>query len=160
MTPVITIRTATRADIAAVDDLLQRSYTRLLAPDYPPSVRVMAVPRLIRARPELLASGRYFVATDGAAVIGAGGWSGAAPGVAEVRHVATDPAHLRRGVARAILLHVLGEVAAAGAVRLDCLATRTGVPFYLALGFTELGPVEMTLGPGIGFPVVRMMRAV
>jgi hypothetical protein len=40
----------------------------------------------------------------------------------------------------------------------DCLATRTAVPFYRALGFAELGPAEVTLAPGIVFPAVRMAR--
>ena len=60
----------------AVERLLLRSYPRLLAADYPPSVMVTAVPLLARAQPGLLASGRYFVA-EGAngRVLAAGGWS-------------------------------------------------------------------------------------
>ena len=54
----LTLRHATPSDLAAVDALLARSYPRLLAADYPPSVLVTAVPIIARARPELLASGR------------------------------------------------------------------------------------------------------
>jgi hypothetical protein len=40
---------------------------------------------------------------------------------------------------------------------LDCLSTRTAVPFYLALGFQSMHPQDLALGPGISFPVMRML---
>lgn len=110
----LTVRLARPSDLAAVDGLLARSYPPLLAADYPPSVMVTALPIIARARPELLASGRYFLAFGAQGdLLGAGGWSVAAPGrsdwpeveatgrqIAHVRHLATDPAAVRRGVAR------------------------------------------------------------
>ena len=54
----LTLRHATRSDLAAVDARLARGYPRLLAADYAASVLVTAVPIIARARPELLASGR------------------------------------------------------------------------------------------------------
>jgi hypothetical protein len=47
----------------------------------------------------------------------------------------------------------------AGCTALDCLSTRTAVPFYATLGFQTLGPVTITLRPGIEFPAIRMARA-
>jgi len=159
MTDALTLRHATLADLALVDDLLARSYPRILSRDYPPSVMVMAVPLLTRARPELLASGRYHLAvTDAGRVIGAGGWSGRGGGPAQIRHVATDPLHLRRGIGSALMARILAEAAAAGFVTMDCLSTRTAVPFYESLGFQVLGRVEIGLAPGIVFPAVRMLR--
>jgi hypothetical protein len=32
------------------------------------------------------------------------------------------------------------------------------VPFYGALGFRVVGPVTVTLAPGVLFPAVRMVR--
>ena len=46
----------------------------------------------------------------------------------------------------------------AGITRLECLSTRMAVPFYAALGFRVLGPVEVPLRPGIVFPAVAMIR--
>lgn len=159
----LTLRLATPGDLAAVDALLARSYPRLLAADYPPSTLVLAIPRIARARPELLASGSYFLAEDAAGrIVGAGGWTASAPvgatpaGTGHVRHVATDPDALRQGVGRALMLLVFHEARAAGISRLECLSTRTAVPFYAALGFRTLGPVEVPLAPGILFPAVRM----
>ena len=166
----LTLRHATPADLSAVDVLLARSYPRLLAADYPPSVMVLAVPMITRARPELLASGRYWLAEDPAGhLLGAGGWSARVPAsggegwpdrhgrvLAQVRHVATDPDALRRGVGRAVMARVMAEARAAGFAGMECLATRTAVPFYAAVGFRAVGPVEVNLAPGIDFPVVKM----
>jgi GNAT superfamily N-acetyltransferase len=164
MTRTITIRAANAGDLAAVDRLLSRSYPRLLAPDYPASVLVLAVPRIARARPELLASGTYFLAEDvEGRLLAAGGWTRGAPtgdsprDTGHVRHVATDPDALRQGVGRALMTRVMLDARGAGMLWLDCLSTRTAVPFYSALGFRTLAPIEVQLAPGITFPAVRMM---
>jgi len=162
MAETLVIRATGPEDLATVDALLARSYPRLLKADYPPSVMVMAVPLISRARPELVCSGTYFVAeTFGGQVVGAGGWSrrrGPARR-AEIRHVAVDPDHLRQGVARALFQHIFATAQAAGMRGYDCLSTRTAVPFYRAMGFAEVGPAQIPLGPGILFPAVRMVRA-
>ncbi|MFM2354758.1 MAG: hypothetical protein RLZZ528_494 [Pseudomonadota bacterium] len=161
------LRIATPVDLAAVDDLLARSYPRLLAADYPPSVLVTALPLISRARPELLASGSYYVAeTAEGTILGAGGWTPGAPadgrvegGVGHVRHLVTDYRALRQGIARAIMTVSIRAARKAGCTALDCLSTRTAVPFYATLGFQTLGPVTITLRPGIEFPAIRMARA-
>lgn len=165
MTPTISLRKASLNDLAAVDRLLARSYPRLLAADYPPSVMVLAVPVIARARPELLASGRYLVALDAAGtVVAAGGWSMGRPDggttlgdLGHVRHVATDPVVVRQGIGRRLMHEVMADAARAGVRRMDCLSTRTAVPFYAALGFRVLGETEVPLRPGISFPAVRML---
>lgn len=170
MDQLLTIHTARPADLGDVETLLGRSYPRLLAADYPPSIMVLAVPIITRARPELLASGRYYLVRDPAGrLLGAGGWSHAAPGPSDqaavegegltghVRHLATDPDALRRGIGRALMRHVMDEARAAGMAWLECLSTRTAVRFYAAMGFAPVGPVEVPLRPGITFPAVRML---
>lgn len=153
------LRAATRADIAAVDALLARSYPRLLKADYPPSVMVTAVPLIARARPGLVASGRYYLVEDAAGrLLGAGGWSLRGPALAEVRHLATDPDALRQGIARRIVEASLDAARAAGAGQMACLATRTAVPFYAAMGFRTLGTLDIGLAAGIVFPAVQMLR--
>lgn len=166
MQQTVTLRRAVPGDLSAVDRLLSRSYPRLLAADYPPSTMVLAVPIIARARPELLASGRYFLAVDAAGhVVAAGGWSLGKPGdgseglaeTGHVRHVATDPAVARRGIGGTLMRAVMQDAATNGVRWLDCLSTRTAVPFYAALGFRTLYPTEVPLGPGIVFPAVRML---
>lgn len=164
MAQTITLRTALPSDLAALDRLLGRSYPRLLAPDYPPSTLVLAVPRFARAQPELLQSGRYFVAEDAQGrILAAGGWSWRSPSGHEVersghvRHVATDPDVVRQGLGRMIMTRVMLEARDAGVRWLDCLSTRTAVSFYQALGFRIMHPKDLALGPGIDFPVLRML---
>lgn len=165
MAQTITLRRAAPSDLAGVDRLLMRSYPRLLAADYPPSTLVLAVPRFARAQPELLASGRYFVAEDAQGrILAAGGWSRQSPSrgaVAEttghVRHVATDPDAVRQGLGRMVMERVMQEAREAEVRWLDCLSTRTAVPFYRSLKFRAMNAQELVLGPGITFPVMRMV---
>jgi len=156
----ITLRATTRADTAAVDALLAKSYPRLLKADYPPSVMVTAVPIISRARPELMTSGTFYGAWLEDQLVGVGGWTpNPRRGQAEVRHVATDPDVLRRGVGRAILGRVIDETRGLGLRELRCMATRTAVPFYAAMGFEKVSDIDVTLTGGISFPAVQMWRS-
>ncbi len=163
MDTVITVRRAERSDLGAIDDVLARSYPRLLKNDYPPSVLVTALPLISRAKPELIASGTYFVAEADGAVVGAGGWTpGAPPGqrslkrVGNIRHVVTDHRHVRRGIGRTLMSEIIHSAKSAGMLRLDCLSTRTAVPFYKTCGFEVVQEVLVPLQSGIDFPSVAM----
>jgi GNAT superfamily N-acetyltransferase len=165
MTEVVTFRPARPPDLSGVDALLARSYPKLLAVDYPPSVLVTALPLISRARPELMHCGTYWVAVEaGGAIVAAGGWTMGAPdgagvvaSVGHVRHVVTDVDHVRRGIGRDLMGRAMAQARSASIVRLDCLSTRTAVPFYAALGFQVLGDVDVALRPGIVFPAVKMV---
>lgn len=167
MADTITIRPTTAHDLPTVDALLAASYTTLLKRDYAPSVLVTALPLISRANPALLRSGSYFMAADDAGMaLAAGGWTRAAPQggvgipqIGHVRHVATHPAHLRRGLAQAIMTRVLADALAAGVERMICQSTQTAVPFYRAIGFRVRGEIVIALRPGIAFPAVEMERA-
>ena len=157
----ISVRAAVPADTSAVDALLARTYPALLKADYPPSILVTVLPIISRARPELMACGTYYLAEDETgAVVGAGGWTPRAGPVAqaEIRHVVTDQRHLRRGIARMVFDRIFEMAGAAGMQGYHCLSTRTAVPFYRALGFREMGGMDVTLRPGISFPAVEMLR--
>ena len=84
----------------------------------------------------------------------------AGAGIGHVRHVAVDPDRLRAGVGRALLGEVFVDALRHGIRWLDCLSTRTAVPFYQSLGFRVLHEVEIGLAPGIVFPAIRMMRQI
>jgi len=162
-TKTLLMRSATDADISAIDQLLSRSYQKLLQQSYPPSLQVMAVPLISRANPTLVKSGTYFVtASPEGDLLGVGGWTRSVkgPGIADVRHLATDPDHTREGVARRTMNGIIDDARAAGAQRMECLATRNAVPFYVAMGFAVERQVTIGLRPGIDFPVTRMSRRV
>lgn len=163
---ILTIEVAQSRDLAEVDVLLARSYPVLLKPDYPPSVLVTALPLISKANPRLLVSGTYYVARLDGVLVGAGGWTMAAPGgarargrVGHIRHLVTDHRQTRRGVGRALMARTFEEAAAAGVKRLEAQSTRTAVPFYAAMGFEALGEIAVPLRPGITFPAVAMARA-
>jgi GNAT superfamily N-acetyltransferase len=167
MEQTLTLRRAALSDLGAVDALLSRSYPRLLAQCYRPSTLVTALPLISRARPELIGSGRYFLALEDERVVGAGGWSAAGPtdpgtvrGVAHVRHVVTDDRLVRRGIGRAIMRRVVADARADGFEWLECLSTRLAVPFYEALGFATIQPIDVPLRPGISFPAIRMLARI
>ncbi|WP_299553472.1 GNAT family N-acetyltransferase [uncultured Tateyamaria sp.] len=154
------VRPSTSQDMAAVDALLARTYPKLLKADYPPSVLVTALPIISRARPELLACGTYYVAEEDGRILGAGGWTPDRKNssLGHIRHVVTDDRALRRGVGRRLMNHSFDMSRATGVIRMECWATRTAVPFYKAVGFDEVGPIDVQLTGGISFPSVRMMQ--
>lgn len=158
MTQHFQVRLARPDDLSAVDALLARSFPRLLRADYPPSIMVTLVPKLSRARPELLASGQYFVAEDTRGrILGAGGFSLSGL-VANIRQVATDPDATRQGIGRRLMQAVFEAADPLGVTRYDCMSTLTAVPFYASVGFVALGPVDVPLAPGLAFQVIRMQR--
>ncbi len=155
------IRPSTMADLAAVDALLARSYPKLLKADYAPSVLVTALPLISKAQPSLLGCGTYYVAeTSEGRIIGAGGWTPDRkdPTLGHIRHVVTDDRVLRSGVGRALIQHCFDVAGMAGVTEMECWATFTAVSFYEALGFVDIGPIDVRLAGGISFPSVRMRR--
>lgn len=156
----ITVRPSIKADFAAVDALLARSYPILLKRDYAPSVLVTALPIICRARPELIGCGTYYVAVENDKILGAGGWTRdrVRKDKGHIRHVVTDDQALRRGVGRAILSHTIETARQAGIVDLECASTLTAVAFYTSVGFESKEPFVIELAPGIHFPTVRMRK--
>ncbi|MEM8579335.1 MAG: GNAT family N-acetyltransferase [Pseudomonadota bacterium] len=155
------IRPSTKGDLAAVDALLARVYPKLLKADYAPSVLVTALPDISRARPELVGLSTYYVAEADGAILGAGGWTPDRkdPSKGHIRHVVTDDRALRRGVGRALMARSFQDARTAGVTQMECWATFTAVPFYQAVGFQFIGPIDVTLSSGMTFPSMRMTRA-
>jgi len=166
--PVFSVRPAVPHDLARLDLLFAASYPALLKADYLPSVMVTAVPLISRAQPALLQSGTYFVAEEmDGSLVGAGGWTRRPPGgglpvegVGHIRHVVTDHRRTRQGIGRAIIERVVETARAAGIRQLDCLSTRTALPFYRACDFAALRAVEVQLTPVVTFPAIAMRRLI
>ncbi|SDY44428.1 GNAT family N-acetyltransferase [Citreimonas salinaria] len=163
MSRTLTIRTATIADTRALDGMFQRSFMTLLKTDYPPSALVSALPVIGHAQPALIRSGRFFVAEQGARIVGAAGWSFEPPGgrpglrgMGHLRHVAVEPRHARMGIGSALVAHVMHQARGAAVIRMLCQSTRLAVPFYAAMGFTAQGETVLDLPGGVLFPCVAM----
>lgn len=159
---LITLAATRPEDCEAVSRILAAAYGRLLLPDYPAETLAVIVPLISRARPELVSSGTYYAAIDNGTMVAVGGWTRQAPGsnaiekgVGHIRHVATDPAHLRKGAARAIMQQCFVDARVAGLSRMECLSTRTARPFYVSCGFEPLGE-RLVMVAGHPFESVAM----
>jgi GNAT superfamily N-acetyltransferase len=123
---------------------------------------------------QLIEDGTYFVALDGARLVGCGGWGQRATlyggdhtagrsdalldparDAARVRAMYTDPLYARRGVGRAILEACESAAAAAGFRRFELMATLAGEPLYRACFYQPIERVTSTTS-GVAIPLVRM----
>jgi N-acetylglutamate synthase-like GNAT family acetyltransferase len=159
------IRLADPRDGEAVSALLAASYQCLMTGYYEPAVLKAALLIITRANPALLASGTYFCAVDGdGRIVGCGGWTRNAPGnetsdCGHLRHFATDPDWLRRGVGRAIAGVCLRAASDAGLTALECFSSLNAEPFYASLGFKRVEARDVVVGGAVSFPSVLMRRA-
>ena len=165
MAEAISLRVATPEDAARVSAVLAASYGTLWQGAYAAEALAAVLPLVSRARPELLASGRYFLALNGEVLVAVGGWSledpatgRAMPGQGHVRHFATHPGHLRRGAAGLILRRCLAEAEAAGVTEMLCLASLPSEAFYAAQSFRTLRREETRIGGRIVLPSLLMRR--
>ncbi len=165
--PGVTIRPAQPEDAEAVGELLRASYPPLMAAGYPADVLDRALPAMMKANPLLLRSGTYHLAvTDDGTVVGCGGWTREPPGppcqpvdpkVGHIRHFATHPGYLRRGVGTALLGRCIEEAGVAGVRRLECLSSLVAERFYASAGFRAVGSRSVILAPGVQFDSVVMV---
>jgi len=162
------VRTATPADQSAVTELFAASYPHLMRGAYEEALLAAALPLMTRANPALLESGSFFVAeTPEGAIIGCGGWTLQRPGTnevesgrAHVRHFATHPNWLGRGVGRELLARCEADAETAGARIFECQASLNAVGFYEASGFHSVGRTEAPMGGGVSFPCMLMEKAI
>src|SRR6516162_11592079 len=125
------IRIAGPSDSVAVSAVLAASYSSLLKDCYDSDTLGRALPFMTRANPALLASGTYYVAEGELGnLLGCGGWTTERPGSGEIvegeahiRHFATHPEWLRRGVGTALLARCLGDARLLGIRKLNCFST-------------------------------------
>ncbi len=160
-------RLAALSDETAVSALLLASYSALMAKDYEAGVLAAALPRMVRANPGLLGSGTFYVVEGpGYAVIGCGGWTLAAPGtkvevagLGHLRHFATHPDFVRRGVGRLIYDRCVGAAGLACVTRFQAYSSLTAVPFYASVGLAFVRSFDLPLGGGASLPAVLMEGA-
>jgi N-acetylglutamate synthase-like GNAT family acetyltransferase len=164
------VRVARPEDREGVEALLKRSYPPLLAAGYDAELLAAALPAMIRANPQLLACGTWFVALDEHGMVaGCGGWTAQRPGLGEIepgvghlRHFGTHVDHLRRGVGRQLMERSFTTARAAGIERLDCDATLVAERFYQSLGLRTVEATRVTIpvldrpGEVVAFPSLLM----
>ncbi|MBO6724939.1 MAG: GNAT family N-acetyltransferase [Rhizobiaceae bacterium] len=159
----VSIRVARPEDEAALTELITASYATLDDGRYDSRQLAKALVPMSKANPKLLGSDTYFVAEVNGIAGACGGWSFEKPGtteieegVAHIRHFATHPNYLRRGLARQLIERCLNEARERGVRLIKVQSTLHAERFYASAGFRSVGPIDVTIGPGIMLPAVGM----
>jgi putative acetyltransferase len=105
----------------------------------------------------------FWTAWDGDALLGCGALRAIDADHAEVKSMRTATAHLRKGVASAILQHIISEAARRGFSRLS-LETGVQAPFvpahrmYRAFGFVDCAPFDTYTNDPNSVFMTRVLR--
>ena len=157
------LRNAELNDAPSVTALLERAYATLMPASYDAATLAVALPEMTRANPALLASRTYYVLEDGERLIGCGGWTAEKPGSGEIepglahlRHFATDPDRAREGIGRSIYNHCATEASSCGFTRFHAFAGLNAEAFYRRLGMERIRQIGVPMGPSINLPTVLM----
>ena len=125
-------------DSPAVADLLRLHLAGMVELSPPGSVHALDLSGL--AAPGM----SFWAAWDGEEVLGCGALKALGDGEGEIKSMRTAPAHLRKGVAAALLGHIVSVARSRGYCRLN-LETGTGPAFepahafYRRFGFADCG---------------------
>lgn len=160
------LRVATLEDRDAIDAMLPGAFQASLSRFYGTDRLQYLLPWVSCVHQDLLTSGTFYVFSDGAGqILACGGWTRAAPGTGRVedglghiRHFATAPQFMRRGLARRIFDRCASEARLAGLRELACDAVLGSEPFYGAMNFAMVG--QRTLDPGgAALPVFALRKS-
>lgn len=159
----IQIRCATPADYDRLAALFAKSYGTLLCGHYDAERLAGILPIICKPQAALLASTTFYVAEVNDSISACGGWTETVPGSTQVladtghvRHFATDPAMLRRGLASEILHRCKTTARIAGFKQLQCWSTHQAAGFYEKHGFQRMRDFDVAFPGGATFASVEM----
>jgi GNAT superfamily N-acetyltransferase len=179
----INIRLATTDDEPVLHQLIAISVRGLMNQDYTAAQLDQALGTLLGLDTQLIADGTYFVAEtvqEGKPIaVACGGWSkretlfgsdhvtgrdsrllDPAKEAARIRAFFVHPEWVRRGIGSRILDACEQAAITAAFQRLEMGATLSGVPLYKSRGYVQLEQIEVPMGDGQTFTVVRMGKSV
>ena len=139
------IRLGTSADLPACSDV----YRRASLSNAGDRDNLLAHPEYLILGPEGLAEGRMYVAEEDGSVVGFATWAWAAQagGAIELEDLFVDPDWRRRGIATALVAHIVDVLRARGVRCLEVTANPHAEAFYSVAGFTDCGVAETAFGP-------------
>lgn len=175
----ITLRLAVPGDIPDLRALIAVSVRSLSKGHYTREQTDAALIYMFGVDSRLIDDGTYYVITDGAVIVAAGGWSARrtlyggdqssgradtaldpATMPARIRAFFVHPDWTRRGLARRIYRECETAAEAGGFRAFELVSTLPGEPLYRALGFAALEPVHIPLADDLVLSCVRMHRAI
>ncbi|MCP5381223.1 MAG: GNAT family N-acetyltransferase [Kordiimonadaceae bacterium] len=144
--------------------MIKASFSSLLTSKYEDISLSAVLPQITRINPVLLTCGTYYILHNGEKkIMGCGGWTHERPGSsdsikgeAHLRHFATHPNFIGRGVGRAIFNHCKIMAKQENVRRFMCYATLNAEIFYKSLGFKTEKPINIDLGEGLSLPSLLM----
>lgn len=170
-------RLALASDAPRIAALMRASTLELFPRFYDARQTASAAIHIAHIDLQLVDDGTYFVHEAGDEIVACGGWSrrnklyngpGAAANDARLLDPRTEAARVRamfvrgdwtrRGLGRAILASCERAARAEGFTELVLGATLPGVPLYLAFGFREIRPFELTMPDGVSVDGLEMRR--
>jgi N-acetylglutamate synthase-like GNAT family acetyltransferase len=178
------IRLATIDDIPAIRALIEQSVRILQLEDYSAQEIQGSLEGTQGVDTRLVEDGTYYVAeaaqaSANARIVGSGGWSkrktlfgsdrradrsdellDPRTDAAKIRAFFVHPEWTRRGIATAILQTCEEVAQAAGFRRFEMTATLTGLPMYLARGYTKVERTMIPLANGGSFAVWKLAKRV
>jgi GNAT superfamily N-acetyltransferase len=169
------IRRATMDDLDRLLELETLAFLEIGARDYGAATVREILDQVQMISPALIAEGHYFMITEDGQVVASGGWSRSVPGYATatgggtaalkdkeaiMRAIYTRPDRTRRGLGRRMVTFIEGDAKAHGVERMTLTATLPGLPLYLALGYSDLGPDSATLRGGETVRLRSMARSI
>ena len=135
------IRLGTPADLPAASGV----YRRASLSNPGDRDNLLAHPEYLILGPEGLVEGRTYVAEEDGSVVGFATWAEAG-GTIELEDLFVDPGWRRRGIATALVSHVVDVLRARGVQCLEVTANPHAQGFYTAAGFLDCGVAETDFG--------------
>ncbi|HEY2118659.1 MAG TPA: GNAT family N-acetyltransferase [Candidatus Acidoferrum sp.] len=178
------LRLTDEADIPALRELIETSVRVLQREDYSTEQIEAALGTALGVDTQLIADRTYYAAetelgSEEKLIVACGGWSrrktlfGSDHGpyresallnpqtdAAKIRAFFVHPEWVRMGIATKILETCEKAARDEGFHRFEMGATLTGVPMYLARGYTVIERIEVPLPGGLTLPVVRMGKSI
>jgi GNAT superfamily N-acetyltransferase len=175
MTTTPSLRVATAADQAAIDELMKAATRDLFPAFYDERQTASSVEYVAHVDMQLIDDRTYFVIEEAGELIACGGWSrrdklftgeASQEGRAELLDPATQPARVRamfvrpdrtrRGLGTRILEACREAARAEGFSRLALAATLPGEPLYERFGFVAEERFVLTMPDGVTLEAVAM----
>lgn len=162
-------------DLERLLDLEKLAFLEIGARNYGVETVQAILDQVQMISPALIAEGHYFLITEDGQVVASGGWTRSVPGYATatgsataalkdneaiMRAIYTRPDRIRQGLGRRMVTFVEGDAKAHGIERMTLTATLPGLPLYLALGYSDLGPDSATLRGGETVHLRSMARSI
>lgn len=136
------IRLGTPADLPACAEV----YRRASLSNVGDRDNLLAHPEYLILSPDGLSEGRMYVAEEDGSVVGFATWAASASGTVDLEDLFVDPDWRRRGIATALVSHVVDVLRARGVRCLEVTANPHAEEFYTAAGFVDCGVAETAFG--------------